>query len=58
MNPCTDVSYGVHPNMRGHIEGTISFSIDIMHGKVSKLKISIKSSIESQLKNNSKIKNE
>ena len=44
-----DASHAIHPNMRGHTGGAITFSIGIVHGKSSKQKINTKSTIESEI---------
>ena len=44
-----DAAYAVHNNIRGHTGGAISMGYGIMHGKASKQKINVKSSIESEL---------
>ena len=31
-----DASYTIHPNMRGHTGGLMSFGLGILHGKSSK----------------------
>ena len=49
MNTFIDASYAVHPNMRGHTGGAISFGVGIIHGKASKQKINVKSSTECEL---------
>ena len=49
MKTFIDASYAVHPNMRGHTGGAISFGDGIVHGKASKQKINIKSSTECEL---------
>ena len=49
MNTYIDASYAVHPNMRGHTGGAISFGHGIVHSKASKQKINVKSSTECEL---------
>ena len=49
MNTYIDASYAVHPNMRGHTGGVISFGHGIVHSKASKQKINVKSSTECEL---------
>lgn len=48
-NTFIDASYEVHPNIRGHTDGVISFGVGIMHDKASKQKINVKSSTEYEL---------
>ena len=49
MNTFIDASYGVHPNMREHTGGTISFSICIMYMNASKQKNNAKRSTQYEL---------
>ena len=49
MNTFIDASYAVHPNMRGHTGGAISFGVGIVYGKASKQKINVKSLSEYEL---------
>ena len=49
MNTYIDASYAVHPNMRGHTGGVISFGHGIVHIKASEQKINVKSSTECEL---------
>jgi hypothetical protein len=44
-----DASYGIHPNMRGHTGGAMSFGTGIIHGKASKQKLNTKSSTETEV---------
>ena len=44
-----DAEYMVHPNMRNHAGGAMSFGIGIMHKKLSKQKLNNKISRESEL---------
>ena len=44
-----DASYAVHPNMRSHTGGALSFGTGILHGKSSKKKLNTKSSTEAEL---------
>ena len=44
-----DASYAIHPNMRSHTGGAMSFRTGILHGKSSKQKVNTKSSTESEL---------
>ena len=44
-----DASYAVHPNMRGHTGGMMSFSLGVIHSRASKQKVNTKSSTESEL---------
>ena len=44
MNTFTDASYAIHPYMRGYTGDAISFGVSIVHGKISKQKINVKSS--------------
>ena len=44
-----DASYAVHPNMRSHTGGLMTFGRGILHGKSSKQKLNTKSSTESEL---------
>ena len=44
-----DASYAVHPNMRSHTGGALSFGTGILHGKSSKQKLNTKSSTEAEL---------
>ena len=49
MNTYIDASYAVHPNMRGHTGGAISFGHDAVHSKASNQNINVKSSTECEL---------
>lgn len=44
-----DASYAVHPNMRGHTGGTMSYGTGVVHAKASKQKINVKSSTECEV---------
>jgi hypothetical protein len=44
-----DASYAVHPNMRSHSGGTISFGHGVVHSKSSKQKLNTKSSTEAEV---------
>ena len=44
-----DASYAVHPNMRSHMGGAMSFSRGIIHRKSSKQKLNTKSSTKAEL---------
>ena len=44
-----DFSYAVHENMQGHTGGAMSMSFGIIHGKRSKQKLNLKSSMEPNL---------
>ncbi len=44
-----DASYAVHPNMRSHTGGCMSFGTGIIHGKSSKQKLNAKSSTEAEI---------
>ena len=44
-----DVSFAVHPNVRSHTGGTMSFGTDIVHVKSSKQKLNMCSSTEAEL---------
>ena len=49
MNTFIDASYVVHPNMRGHTGGAITFGVGIVHENASKQKINVKISTECEL---------
>ncbi len=44
-----DASFAVHPNMKSHTGGAISFGRGVIHAKSSKQKINTKSSTEAEL---------
>ena len=44
-----DASYAVHPNMRSHTGGLISFGLGIVHGNASEQKLNVKSSTEAEV---------
>ena len=44
-----DASYAVHPNMRGHTGGTMSYGKGVIHAKASKQKLNVKSSTECEI---------
>ncbi len=44
-----DASFAVHPNMKSHTGGAISFGKGVIHAKSSKQKINTKSSTEAEL---------
>ncbi len=44
-----DVLYAVHPNMRSHTGGTMSFGVGVIHSKSAKQKLNTKSSTEAEL---------
>eukprot|EP00957_Ditylum_brightwellii_P076151 5788828-Ditylum_brightwellii.AAC.1 len=44
-----DAAYVVHPNMRSHMGGAMSFGWGIVHGRASKQKLNTKSSTEEEV---------
>lgn len=44
-----DASYAVHPNMRGHTGGAISFGKGVVHARAGKQKPNVKSSTEAEI---------
>ena len=44
-----DGSYAIHPDMKSHTGGAMSFGIGIVHGKASKQKLNTKSSTETEV---------
>ena len=44
-----DASYAVHPNMRGHTGGTMSYGTGVIHAKSNKQKLNVKSSTECEI---------
>ena len=44
-----DASYAVHPNMRSHTGGTMSFGVGVLHSKSTKQKLNTHSSTEAEL---------
>ena len=44
-----DASYAVHPKMRGHTGGAMSFGRGVMHARAGKQKLNVKSSTEAEL---------
>ena len=44
-----DAAYAVHPDMRSHTGGTMSFGTGVIHTKSSKQKLNTKSSTEAEL---------
>ena len=44
-----DASYAIHPNMRGHTGGLMSFGTGIIHGRSGKQKLNVKSSTECEI---------
>ena len=44
-----DASYAVNPNIKNHTDGLITFGKGIIHGKSSKQKLSVKSSIDTEI---------
>ena len=44
-----DASYAVHPNMRGHTGGAISFGNGVAHARAGKQNLNVKSSTEAEI---------
>jgi hypothetical protein len=44
-----DASYAIHPDMKGHTGGAMSFGTGIIHGKAGKQKLNTKSSTETEV---------
>lgn len=44
-----DASYAVHPNIRGHTGGAISFGKGVVHARAGKQKLNVKSSTEAEI---------
>ena len=44
-----DASYAIHPDMRGHTEGLMSYGTGVVHAKSSKQKLNVKSSTECEI---------
>jgi hypothetical protein len=44
-----DAAYAVHPNMRSHTGGVMSFGTGVLHAKAGKQKLNTKSSTEAEL---------
>lgn len=49
MKPYIDVSYAVHPDMRGHSGGLISIGKGVLHIKINKQKLNTNSSTDTEL---------
>ena len=49
LNTFVDASYAIHPDMKGHTGGAMSFGTGIVHGRASKQRLNTKSSTETEV---------
>jgi len=49
INEWVDAAYAVHPNMRSHTGGCISFGLGTLHARSTKQKLNTKSSTEAEI---------